>query len=264
MTADGLAVVTGATGGIGSEIAKTLAADGFYVIAQYRHSRDAAAQVQSDIVERAGRCDLVEADLATTEGLEALVDAVRSRTGALELPVAALVNNAARMLGPSFSQATPDLFDEFVNVNTKAPFFLAQSLSTGMRPGGSIVNISSASAHIASAGDIVYAMTKAALESLTKNMAEALAPRGIRVNAVVPGFTDNGHPAFTDDRATAYMGSLSMLGGVAKPAAVADAVSFLVSDKSYRTTGAMLDVTGGMTLHPRPNRHASVRDLLLP
>lgn len=262
MTADKLAVVTGATGGIGAQIVKTLAEDGFYVIAQYRQRREAAQALRSSVIGGSGRCDLIETDLVTTAGVEALVEAVRLRAATTGLPVVALVNNAAKMLGPSFSEATPDSFDEFMSINTKAPFFLAQSLSADMPPGGSIVNISSASAHISSAGDIVYAMTKAALESLTKNMAEALAPRGIRVNAVVPGFTDNGHPAFEDPRTVAYMSSLSMLGGIAAPAAVADAVSFLVSAKSYRTTGAMLDVTGGMTLHPRPHRKASIQDLL--
>lgn len=256
---DKLAVVTGASGGIGSEIARTLVADGFFVMAQYRSN----PQKSGPLVDGSGgRSELVQADLASMDGIAALVDAVRDRALTSGMRVAALVNNAGRLLGPSFAEATTDTFDEYVAINTKAPFFPTQMLSQDMPSGASVVNISSASAHIASAGDIVYAMTKTALESLTRNMAEALAPRGIRVNAVVPGFTDNGHPAFADDRALAYMSSLSALGGVAAPSAVADAVSFLVSEKSYRTTGAILDVTGGMTLHPRPHREASVRDLL--
>ncbi len=257
-----LAVVTGASGGIGAEIVSTLVSDGFYVVGQYRSNLSKATELLASVDEPGGRYELVEADLASSDGIATLVDAVRKRASASGMHVAALVNNAARMLGPSFSSATPDSFDEYVAINTKAPFFLTQMLSPDMQAGSSIVNISSASAHIASAGDIVYAMTKSALESLTRNMAEALAPRGIRVNSVVPGFTDNGHPAFADDRALAYMSSLSVLGGVAAPSAVADAVSFLVSDRAYRTTGTAMDVTGGMTLHPRPHRQSSVRDLL--
>lgn len=256
---DKLAVVTGASGGIGSEIARALISEGFFVVAQYRSNPEKAAS----LMDRAGeRCELVQADLASMDGITTLVDAVRNRASMSGMHVAALVNNAGMLLGPSFADATPDTFDAYVDVNTKAPFFLTQMLSQDMSAGASVVNISSASAHIASAGDIIYAMTKSALESLTRNMAEALASRGIRVNAVVPGFTDNGHPAFADDRALAYMSSLSALGGVAAPAAVADAVSFLVSEKSYRTTGSILDVTGGMTLHPRPHRAGSVRDML--
>lgn len=257
-----LAVVTGASGGIGAEIVKTLSADGFFVVGQYRNNHRMAAALQEAVNAEGGGCELVAADLATPEGIGVLVGAVRTRVASSAWQLTALVNNAAKMLGPSFGDATPESFDEFVDINMKAPFLLAQELSNDIPAGGSIVNISSASAHIASAGDIVYAMTKAALESLTRNIAEALAPRGIRVNAVVPGFTANGHPAFSDERALAYMSSLSMLGGVAEPSAVADAVSFLVSDRAYRTTGAMVDVTGGMTLHPRPHRQGSVRDLL--
>lgn len=253
---DKLAVVTGASGGIGAEIARTLISDGFFVIAQYRSNPQKVGALAGE------RCELVQADLASMDGIIALVDTVRNRASASGMQVAALVNNAGKLLGPSYANATSDTFDEYVAINTKAPFFLTQMLSQDMASGASVVNISSASAHIASAGDIVYAMTKTALESLTRNMAEALAPRGIRVNAVIPGFTDNGHPAFADDHALAYMSSLSALGGVAAPSAVADAVSFLVAEKSYRTTGSTLDVTGGMTLHPRPHREGSVRDLL--
>jgi len=257
-----LAVVTGASGGIGAEIARTLSADGFYVVGQFRSGRGQASQLETVLAASPAGGEVVEADLATSAGLEALIDAVRSRASQSGLQVAVLVNNAARMLGPSFVDAKPEEFDEFVTINTKAPFFLAQSLSRDMAAGSSIINISSASAHIASASDIVYAMTKSALESLTRNMAEALAPAGIRVNAVMPGFTDNGHPAFSNETAVAYMSSLSMLGGVAAPSAIADAVSFLVSERANRTTGAVLDVSGGMSLHPRPHRHGSVRDLL--
>lgn len=254
-----LALVTGASGGIGLEIARALMSDGFFVVAQYRSN----PQKMAVLADGAGeKCEVVHADLASTGGITTLVEAVRHRAATSGMQVAALVNNAGKLLGPSFADATPEVFDEYVAINTKAPFFLTQMLSQDMHVGASVVNISSASAHIASAGDIVYAMTKTALESLTRNMAEALAPRGIRVNAVVPGFTDNGHPAFEDERALAYMSSLSALGGVAAPFAVADAVSFLVSEKSYRTTGSILDVTGGMTLHPRPHREGSVRNLL--
>lgn len=82
------------------------------------------------------------------------------------------------------------------------------------------------------------------------------------MNGVIPGFTNNGHPAFADEGALVYMGSMSVLGGVAEPHHVAAAVSYLVSDEAARTTGSLIDVTGGMTLHPRPQRVGSIKDIL--
>lgn len=140
--------------------------------------------------------------------------------------VAALVNNATRLLGPSFGETTPAQFDAYFALNARAPFLLAQELCRRMTAGGGVVNVSSASAHFSSPGDIVYAMSKAALESLTRNMAEAAAARGIRVNTVVPGFTDNGHPGFHDPAVRSYMGSFAVLGGVSAPEDVAEGVRF--------------------------------------
>ena len=258
-----IAIVTGASGGIGSAICRRLAADGYAIVGQYRSDAAAAQSLKASLEQRGAACDLVRADLAEPQGVESVVAHVRrliERDPHARIRV--LVNNAGILLGPSLQDATHDTFDRYVAVNLRAPFFLVQGLADLMDRGAGVVNISSASAHIASAGDLVYAMTKSGLESLTKNMALALAPRGIRVNAVVPGFTDNGHPAFSDEAARAYMGGLSALGGVASPEDVAAAVAFLVSDASARTTGSLLDVTGGMTLNPRPHGGASVKDVL--
>jgi 3-oxoacyl-[acyl-carrier protein] reductase len=257
------AVVTGATGGIGSAICQRLHKDGYGIIAQYRSNQVQAEALGRRIRGDGGHFQSVACDLRTREGVDSVVGAVvalLASSSTIELH--ALVNNAAMLLGPSFDEATVDEFDEYFAVNVRAPFFLAQGLSRRMSAGGSIVNISSASAYFSSPGDIVYAMSKAALESLTRNMAEAIADSGLRVNSVVPGFTDNGHDAFRDAVAREYMSSFSVLGGVADPRIVADAVSFLVSDRSSRTTGTVLDVTGGSTLGARKRAVASVRHLL--
>ncbi len=150
-----------------------------------------------------------------------------------------------------------------MHLNVRAPLLLSQALLPLMMTGGSIVNVSSASAHISSPGNLLYAMSKTAVESMTRNLAVAVAQRGVRVNAVVPGYTDNGHPAFSDPDAMSYMSSLSALGGVAAPQDIAEAVALLLTDASRRTTGSLLDVTGGMSLSPRAQRGAqSVRDVL--
>lgn len=263
MSAKSIAIVTGATGGIGAAICHRLNEDGHHIFAHYNHNLHAARQLQIQIVENGGECSLIRADLATNDGIRTIIDSVDeylSINPTISLDI--LVNNAAKLLGPSFDEASPDDFDTYFAVNTKAPFFLAQGLSRRMRHRGAIVNISSASAHFSSPGDIVYAMSKSCLESLTRNMAEAVAGEGIRVNAVVPGFTDNGHPAFHDQAALAYMSKFSVLGGVSETRTIAEAVSFLASSKADRSTGMVLDVSGGSTLGARGHGHSSVKDLL--
>ncbi|WP_175494537.1 SDR family NAD(P)-dependent oxidoreductase [Herbiconiux ginsengi] len=256
-------MITGATGGIGAAICWRLHADGYGIIAQYGVSHDRARMLGERIRSGGGFFEAIPCDLSSPDGPAIVTQAVQTLLEANGAPaLRALVNNAAKLLGPGFGDATVDQFDDYMAVNVRAPFFLSQGLAPLMPPGGSIVNISSASAHFSSPGDIVYAMTKSALESLTRNMAEAIARAGLRVNAVVPGFTDNGHRAFQDPAAYDYMSSFSVLGGVADPDVVAEAVSFLISDRARRTTGTILDVTGGSTLAARNRRASSVRALI--
>lgn len=243
-----LAVVTGASGGIGRSICMALAREGFDIIGQYRSRAADAERIQRDIQAEGGRCEIVAADLAEPYGAAIVVEAVDRYLASESAALRGLVNDAALLLGPSFDVATESDFDRYIAVNLRAPFFLAQKLAQRMQPGGSIVNISSAGAHFSSPGDIVYAISKAGLESMTFHAAEALAKRGIRINAVVPGFTDNGHELFTFPEVREYMASHALLDDVAEPAIVAEAVTFLLTDRSSRTTGSTLDVSGGSTL----------------
>lgn len=257
-----LLVVTGASGGIGREICRRAAAAGYDVVAQFHTDAASAAELRREVHHLGRACRAVQADLGDPAGIESLLAAVGDEVASRAVVLKGLVNNAARLLGPSFDEATIVDFDAYFAVNTRAAFFLSQRLSRTMAPGGAIVNISSANAHFSSPGDIVYAMSKAAVESMTRNMAEAIARRGLRVNAVIPGFTDNGHPAFADPAVREYMSSFAVLGDVASPVHVADAVLFLLSDAAARTTGAVLDVTGGSALGARGPRVHSVRELL--
>lgn len=258
-----LAVVTGATGGIGSAVCAALSEAGYAVLAHYGTRTEKARELQRGIKARGGRCHLVSSDLGTSDGVEVVAECVRELLEQYpQYRLRVLVNNAAKLLSPSFAETAVEDFDSYMAINARAPFFLSQRLVELMPDGGSIVNLSSASAHFSSPGDIAYAMSKAAVESLTKNMAEAVASRGIRVNAVIPGFTDNGHPGFGKPAVVEYMSSFSVLGGVSQPETVAAAVAFLASDAASRTTGALFDVTGGSILGARGSRSHSVKDLL--
>jgi len=245
-------VVTGASGGIGAAIARRLGRAGYVVVLQYASHRARAQSLASEIDSGGSRCHVVGADLSHNPGVTEFVDRIDHFLD--EHPgvqLWGLVNNAAFLLGPSFREATPDQFDRFFAMNVRAPFFLSQHLAERMTSGGSIVNISSVGAHFSSPGDIVYAMSKAALESFTANAAEALAPHGIRINTVIPGFTDNGHPLLDEPEIRDYVSSFAVLGGIADPATVAEAVAFLISERASRTTGAALDVSGGSALGAR-------------
>ncbi|QIN28153.1 SDR family NAD(P)-dependent oxidoreductase [Brevibacterium luteolum] len=255
-------VVTGATGGVGYATSLRLARDGYDVIVQYGTRHDKALELQAEIADVGMSATMVQTDLAEPAGQTHLVAAVElALSDASESTLAGLVNSAAKLVGPSFDNATMEQFDHYFALNARAPFFLAQRLSKFMGPGSSIVNVSSVATRFSSSGDIVYAMSKAALEALTFHAAEALAARGIRINTVMPGFTDNGHPAFQDVAVRAYMSSFSALGGVADSADVANAITFLMSDSASRTTGTLLDVSGGSALGRRP-ADGSLEDLL--
>ncbi len=259
-----LAVITGASGGIGRCIALRLAEQGFAVIVYYVKNLLSAQRVVDEIRHENGQAWLAKADLGTEVGVEALRQIVGDvLSGVPELRLTAIVNNASLMLGPQFGDVDAAAFDDYFQVNVRAPLLITQTLIPMMSPGGSVVNISSAAAHFASPGDIVYAMSKSALEALSRHSAPALAKVGVRINTVIPGFTDNGHPAFEDPTVRAHMSSFAALGGVADPIHVADAVAFLVSENAARITGVSLDVSGGSTIGARESsgQMMSLRDV---
>ena len=167
---DKIVLITGGSRGIGAAAALLAAQRGWAVAINYLRHAEAANGVVRQIEAAGGRAIAVQADVAVEADVVTLFETVDHRLGRLT----ALVNNAASLLGPSFDEASPEQFDAYFALNVKAPFFLAQQLCRRMVDVGGVVNISSASAHFSSPGDIVYAMSKAALESLTRNMAEHL------------------------------------------------------------------------------------------
>ena len=259
-----LALVTGASGGIGRAIAWRLHQDGYAVVAQYRSRAGEVEHLSERITQAGGQCWSVRADLITVEGIEKTAASVRDVLASSNaLALTACVNNAGKVLGPSLGTVAPAVFDAYFAVNVRAPLLLVQDLTEDFAPGGAIVNVSSVAAHFSSPGDIVYAMSKAALEAFTRHAAEALARRGIRINTVVPGFTDNGHPLFQEPSVLNRLSEVAVLGGVAQPDSVAASIAFLLSRDASRITGATLDISGGSALGVRRGgaHGASLRDL---
>jgi 3-oxoacyl-[acyl-carrier protein] reductase len=245
------ALVTGASRGIGRAVARRLAAGGATVAVHYGHDRVAAAETVRLIEKDGGAAFAVGADLATRSGLDALFDGVVAGLGGRPLDV--LVNNAGGGgMGGAIERLTPEAFDVLFAVNVKAPLFITQRALPMMADGGRIVSVSSCATRIAVAGQIAYAMSKSAVDTMTRTLANSLGRRGITVNAVAPGPVDTDGTAFLRERPELMAGVIATtaLGRLGEPADVADVVAFLASEEARWVTGTVVDVSGGSFLGP--------------
>jgi bifunctional oxygenase/reductase len=247
---DKTVLVTGASRGIGRQIAVRLASEGALVAVHYSQSREAAEDVVASIEKDGGRAFAVQAEFGKRGDVHQLFldleHGLKERTGSVELNI--LVNNAGVMGEVAPGETTPEKFDELFAVNAKAPFFIIQRALSNLASGGRIVNISSGLTRSAHPDEIAYAMTKGAVEQLALHFAKFLAPRGITINSVAPGITRNGSPVFDMPEAVEQMARLSAFGRVGEPADVADVVAFLASADARWVTGAFIDASGGMLL----------------
>jgi 3-oxoacyl-[acyl-carrier protein] reductase len=247
-----IALVTGASRGIGRATALRLARDGVLVVVHYGRNQKAAAATVRQIQNKGGKAFPVRADLSTLEGVRALFQAMDKRLrdllGTRRFDI--LVNNAGIALGGGIEETTEAEFDQVVAVNLKAPFFIIQQALPRLRKGGRIINISSGTSRIAIPEEVAYAMTKRALDSLTLALAKQLGPRGITVNTVAPGITDTDFQAdwFRDPAVRKFAASVAALGRLGLPEDIADVVAFLASSEARWITGAFIDATGGSLL----------------
>ncbi|MGB8406741.1 MAG: SDR family oxidoreductase [Mycobacterium sp.] len=232
-----VALVTGATSGIGRAVAFDLARDGYSVLV---HGRDAArgADTVREIQARGGQARFIAADLNDPAAVAALA------TAAGEVDV--LVNNG----GFSWFGPTADLdvatFDELFGSNVRAAYQLVAALAPGMasRGHGSIVSVDSMAGHVGIAGGAAYSATKASLTAMTRAWAAEFSPSGVRVNSVAPG------PVFTDESKRDLIENLAattLLNRGAQPEEISEVIAFLVSPKAGYITGAMIPVDGGRT-----------------
>jgi NAD(P)-dependent dehydrogenase (short-subunit alcohol dehydrogenase family) len=247
------ALVTGASRGIGRATAAALAEAGAHVLVHYGRSAQEAESLVASIRSKGGRADSIQADLATSDGPGLLATKVRSLASE-RLDV--LVLNAGISKAATIKDHTVEDFDILFATNVRGPFFLVQQLVSLLGEGSNIVVVSSAVARtvigkpgLDNPSILAYASTKGALETLVKNWAAILGPRGIRVNAVAPGVIDTGMSNFTKTEAgreiTLGMQALKRLG---KPEDVADVVAFVASDAARWITGASIPVDGGSKL----------------
>jgi NAD(P)-dependent dehydrogenase (short-subunit alcohol dehydrogenase family) len=242
-----IALVTGASRGLGRASAARLAESGARLIVHYSASRDAADTLVAEIRQKGGQADAIGADLAAADGAHVLAQAVKD-LGIPRLDI--LVANAGIGNFNSIEAQTVEDFDRQFAVNVRAPFFLVQQLLPLLGQGSSVILLSSVVARVAFENNAIYAATKGAVEVLARNLAQELGNRGIRVNAIAPGAiqTDMTETLLGTEEARDYIKSLQALKRVGQPDDIADAILFLASDQSRWIDGRSIEASGGARL----------------
>ena len=240
-----VALVTGASRGIGAAIAAELAACGASVAVNYAGSKDAADSVVADITAAGGRAVAIQADVSDPAACAELVSATITQLGALDV----LVNNAGITRDGLLVRMSDEDWGAVIDTNLTGVFSLTRAAAKHMMKArsGSIVNVTSVVGLVGNAGQANYSAAKAGVIGLTKTVARELAGRNVRANAVAPGFIETDMTAKLSEGVREGARSQVAMGRFGAPQDVAKAVAFLASDDSSYITGQVLAVDGGMT-----------------
>lgn len=243
---DKVAVVTGASRGIGRGIALELAKRGATVIVNFNSSPDAANEVVEHIVNTGGTALALQADVSAEDGANAVIKAATDTYGKIDI----LVNNAGTTRDNVIMMMKPEDFDSVVNTNLRSTWLCAKAAVRSMmrKRYGRIVNITSVSGIVGQAGQTNYSASKAGIIGLTKALAREVGSRGITVNAVAPGFVLTDLTKDLPEELTGQITKMVPLERWATIEEIAYAVAFLASDEAACITGQVLAVDGGMTM----------------
>ena len=241
-----VAVVTGASKGIGAAIARELAANGASVVVNYATSKEGAEKVVAEITKSGGKAVAIGGSVARSSEIESLFSETKKQFGKVDI----LVNNAGVYAFSPIDQITEEAIEHMFGTNVRG-LLLATKAAVGLFPesGGSIINIGSVVSETTPAHSAVYTGTKGAVDAITRVFAKELGPKNIRVNAVNPGLTST-----EGVRTAGFEGSdfaelavkQTPLGRIGQPEDIATAVAFLASEDARWITGALLQVGGGL------------------
>jgi 3-oxoacyl-[acyl-carrier protein] reductase len=238
-----IAIVTGASRGIGAAISRRLAADGFAVIINYAASADAAESLATEIEKAGSRALAVKADVSDPVAVKTMFDTAEKEFGGADV----LVNNAGLMLLSPIAETTDELFDRLIAINLKGVLNGMREAAKRLRSGGRIISFSSSVVGLYQPTYAVYAATKAGVEAMTHVLSKELRGRNITVNAVAPGPTATdlflkGKPQEVID----HLSKLAPLERLGQPEDIATAVAFLAGPDGAWVNGQVLRVNGGI------------------
>lgn len=243
--ANKVALVTGASKGIGAEIAKSLAAEGASVVVNYSSSKAGAEKVVSDIKAKGGKAVAVQGDFSKQADITKVFAETKKAYGRLDT----LVNNAGVYAFSPLDQVTEEHFHSLFNLNVLGLILASKEAANNFGPeGGSIINIGSAVSTLNPPTASVYTATKAAVDSVTRVLAKELGPKKIRVNSINPGMveTEGTHTAgFIGSDFQKWAESTTPLGRIGQTGDIAPVAAFLASDDASWVTGELITASGG-------------------
>lgn len=236
-----LAIVTGASKGIGREIAKTLAKNKIKVIANYNNSEKEAKELKEELKKEGIEIDIVKADVSTREGTSQLAKYVLEKYKKIDI----LINNAGISEYKLFTDATDEDWQRVINTNLYSAFAMSQEVIPSMvhKKEGLIINISSAWGVVGGALEVIYSVSKAGMDGLTKALAKELGPSNIRVNSIAPGMINTKMNSNLNDEEIENLKEETPLGKIGEPKDIAKCIKWLIEDEF--TTGQIISINGG-------------------
>ena len=242
------ALVTGASRGIGRAIARRLAKDGAHVFVHYNQASNSAEALVGEIEKAGGTAEAVAANLEDVKSVDRLIEDIKARLGDRKLDV--LVNNAGILDFHNLGDSDVSALDRLLAVNVRAPYQLTSGLVDTLANDARVLFTSSIVAKTVVGGATVYALTKGAIDTLTRYLAAELGERGIRVNAIAPGAIDTDMAAgfIGTDEGKAQVSSMQALKRIGQTDDIAGVAGFLAGPDSNWVTGQVIDVSGGSKL----------------